>query len=120
MARTMHMLNSNGHVSIHWEEQNDAAILPTIEKMLAQGYKFFVLKEVTMEVMVPVEKLADVAEQREVVLDDAALQQLYDAGLLQVGGVTVDDDAETTDELANTPEAVVENDTLVTQPVSGG
>jgi hypothetical protein len=114
----MHMLNSHGHVSIHWEEQNDVHILPVIEKMLAQGYKFFIVGDNNEQVAVT--DTTEVATTRRITLSDDSLQQLYDAGLIQVGGITIEDDAETTGEQAKTPEAVAEHETVVTKPASGG
>jgi hypothetical protein len=118
MARTIHLLNSLGHVTVHWDEQNDATVVPAIQSMLDRGYKFFILDADSDHV--PVISIADVTETRRIVISDDSLQQLHDAGLLQVGGVIVDDDIETTGELAKTVEAVTEHDTLVTQPASGG
>jgi hypothetical protein len=117
MPRTMHMLNSQGHVTIHWEPQNDAQVLPVIERMLAQGYRFFILDENQAEV--PVTSTAEVATERHIMLADESLQQLHDAGLIQVGGVTIEEHVETVG-VAATAEDVAAHDTVATKPARGG
>jgi len=113
----MHLLNSLGHVTIHWDEQNDSTVLPVIQDMLDRGFKFFILEQ---EEHTPVTSIDDVASSRRVIISDDGLEQLRDAGLIQIGGIAIEDDAATTGEQAKTPEEVAEHDTVVTQPARGG
>jgi hypothetical protein len=115
----MHLLNSSGHVTIHWEPQNDEKVLPVIQGMLDKGYKFFILSAADQS-QVTVTSVADVVTIRQISLSDENLQQLHDAGLLTIGGITIKDEAETTGELAKTPAAVAANETVVTKPAAGG
>jgi hypothetical protein len=105
MARTMHLMNSFGHVTIHWEATNDAMILPAIQWMLDHKFKFFILSEANEIPLTSITELTD----RRIILPDESLQQLYELGVLQIGGVAIDDNAE-----------VLEHDTIVTQPAQGG
>lgn len=115
MARTIHMLNSHGHVTVHWEEQNDSLVLPVIQEMLDKGYKFFILAGDNEHVAATT--IDDVAARR-IIISDESLEKLRE--FIQVGGVTIEEDAETTGELAGTPEDVASHDTVATQPMQGG
>lgn len=115
MARRMHLMNSLGHLTVHWEEQNDDSVHPVIQKMLDHGYRFFILKDAAE---VQVTAVNEITERRVIIPDDD-LQQLCAAGLLEVGG-ELDEAAETTGEVAGTVEDVTEHDTVVTPPVRGG
>ena len=122
MPRTMHLLNSLGHLTIHWEVQNDELVLPVIQSMLDQQFKFFILSE---SGDVEVTSIDDLGGRQVKILDEtlnalADLQKLQEAGQVQVGGVSIDDEAETTGELATTPEAVAAHDTIAVQPARGG
>ena len=116
MARTMHLLNSFGHLTVHWELQNNALVLPAIQQMLNEKYKFFILSGGNEVEVTNINELVD----RRIILPDETLQRLYDSGLLKIGGVTIEDDAETTGAVATTPEEVLENDTIAIQPAQGG
>jgi hypothetical protein len=111
----MHLMNSLGHLTVHWEEQNDEAIHPIIQKMLDSGYRFFILKDAAE---VPITALSEITERRVIIPDDD-LQQLCAAGLLEVGG-ELDETAETTGDVARTIEDVTEHDTVVSPPARGG
>ena len=115
MARKMHLLNSLGHLTVTWEQQNDEALRPVIQTMLNRGFRFFILKEAAeVQVTTP-----DEITERRVIIPDDDLQQLCAAGLLSVGG-ELEEAAETTGEVARTVEAVEGNDTVVTPPARGG
>jgi hypothetical protein len=115
MARTMHLMNSLGHLTVHWEEQNDESIHPVIQSMLDHGYRFFILKDAAE---VQVSAISEITDRR-VIIPDNDLQQLCAAGLLAVGG-ELDEDAETTGDVAQTVEDVTAHDTVVTPPMRGG
>jgi len=118
MARTMHLLNSLGHVTIHWEQQNDTTVLPVIQNMLDRGFKFFILSD--QQEQVPATTIDEMAAARRVIISDEGLQQLQDSGVIQIGGIAIDETDETTGEQAKTAEEVAEHDTVVTQPARGG
>jgi hypothetical protein len=114
MARTISLLCSLGDMTIAWQAENDATILPLLQQMIDKGVRFHILKK-TKEIAVT--KLTQAVDARKVVIPDESLQALFAQGLLAVGGLL---SMESTGEIAKTPEAVVENDTLAIQQVAGG
>ena len=119
MPRIIHLLDSSGHVTISWEKQNNDKLLPAIDEMLGQGYKFFIVRSDSEDVEIT--NSQEVACTRRVRISDDTLQQLHDAGFLTVGGFALSEDENaTTGELATDAETVAANETVAVQPKSGG
>jgi hypothetical protein len=114
MARTVSLLCSLGDITISWDAVNDAAVLPVIQKMIDNKVRFFILKKTKQ---MEVTKITQPADSRKIVIPDKSLQGLFASGLLTLGSLLV---AETTGEVARTPEEVMANDTIATQAVAGG
>lgn len=114
MARTSSLLCSLGDITIGWKAENDAAVLPVIQKMIDNGVVFFIMRKTKQ---VPVEKITQAADARKVIIPDASLQSLFAGSLLTVTSLLM---GETTGEIAKTAEQVAENDTIATNPIGGG
>ena len=127
MARTSILsFGGYGDVTIHWESQNDDKVLPVIQSMIDRGVRFFVLsgKKKSMQ-RTEVTDPAATLSTRQIVIPDAELENLHQAGLITAGNVAVteeeaDDDLDSTGEIADTPEQVAENDTVAVAPAAGG
>lgn len=115
MARTISLLCSRGDLTVSWQPENDAVMLPAIQKLIDLKVRFFVLKK--RDKLVPVEKITHVADLRKVVIPDETLQGLFATAVLTVTGLLLGD---ATGEIAQTAQDVVDNDTLAVQPVAGG
>jgi hypothetical protein len=101
-------------MTIAWEAENDATMLPVIQQMIDNKVRFHVLKKTKA---IPVTKLTQASDARKVVIPDESLQALFAQGLLAVGSLL---SVQTTGEIAKTPEAVLENDTVAVRAVAGG
>lgn len=122
MPRIIHLLDPSGHVTVTWDQENNDKLLPAIDRMLGLGYKFFIVRD-NSETTEDVEIVSsqDVASSRRVRISDEMLQQLHDDGFLTVGGFSLsEDESVTTGEIATDAETVVANETVATQPKSGG
>jgi hypothetical protein len=118
MARTI-VLSFGGHgdVTAKWDADNDAVILPEIQKLIDSGYLFFILEADQSDR--PVTSIDDVSKVRNIVIPNATLEKLHQDGLLTVGGVVLGETTNT-GEIATTAEQVAEADTVVVPPAKGG
>jgi len=114
MARTIAFVCSLGDLTVGWDATNDADMIPIIQKMLDSKIRFHITRK---RKKVEVEKLTQALDARKITLPDESLQRLKMAGLLMVGAFMM---GESTGEIAETAEQVIENDTVATQPAGGG
>ena len=119
MRTTTLSFGQHGNVTIHWEPQNDDKVLPTIQKMIDSGVRFFILETNNAVPASPVvTEINQVLATRKIVLPDTALEELHAAGLI----VTTQGEivSGTTGEIAKTAKEVAGADTVAVKPVKGG
>lgn len=118
MSRTIVLsFGGFGDVTASWQEENDAIILPEIQKLIDSGYLFFILEDSAQGAQVTSTEQA--TQVRSIVIPNETLEKLHQAGLLKVGGVALDE-VQNTGEIAKTAEQVAGADTVVVPPARGG
>lgn len=117
MTRKMILpIGNDGDVTCGWDEADDDKVMPIIQQMIDQKWRFFVLEyDGTQAPLVSVDQ---VATTRSIVIPQPLLEQLHQSGILKVGAKVAE--AQATGEIARTPEAVAAADTIVTPPAQGG
>ena len=134
----MTLLNSTGDVTVSWDEKDEASVMALVEKKMAQGYAFFVLKPRRFglpgsskqkvksldavrkagHVVVPDELVQEMFKQQ---LGDKDLEAVVEAGKARV--VSAGQGGNSTFESvrrAKTATEVVRNQTVAVRQVVGG
>lgn len=77
--RSMTLLNETGDVTIAWSAAEDAKMLEMIERKMAEGYTFFIIKRrfKVFSQHKEIVSVADLKGRREVVLKDADAERLF-------------------------------------------
>lgn len=114
MARTIVLPCALGDITIGWEPENDAEMLPILQAMLDAKTRFHIIRK---RKITPVTKITQAADTRKIVIPNAILQKLWREGIIGVGVSHV---AESIGKIAKTPQEVIEQDTLATSPMAGG
>lgn len=118
MSRTLVLsFGGFGDVTATWAEENDAIVLPEIQKLIDSGYMFFILEESGQGDQVTTIEQANAA--RSIVIPNETLEKLHEAGMMSVGGIALGE-IKNTGELATTAEQVAASDTLVVPKAQGG
>jgi hypothetical protein len=76
-------LDETGDTTICWDEDTAATMVPIIERKMAEGYKFYIIKPVPLTKMTRLGKaknIAEVSKAGSVVIKDAELEQLFLGG----------------------------------------
>jgi hypothetical protein len=115
MARTMVFTCFLGDVTWGWEPKDDQYMLVWLQTLLDGKFKFHITKKNAK--LREVTKVTQVADLRKVTFKDDEFLKLLVTGVLGTVPTRV---GPSTGEIARTPEEIIDNDTIVTQPVAGG
>lgn len=115
--RHHYRMGPQGHVSFGWDAEDDARIVPMIQRAMDQGYEFWIVKRNPMreEQLTTITDLQDI---RHVILRDQDTRELFEQGLV---GLINDTDAplETVRRAGSAAEAAT-NDTVAHRRMAGG
>lgn len=121
-ARAMTLLNSHGDITLIWEEGQDALMLSTIEKKMAEGVTFFVIEPRLGGIVPPtVSPLAEPSEalrRRAVSVSDPDFAKLV--GIEGVAAIKTPEKPIKTVRRAKSAQEVVTNETVAVRPARGG
>jgi hypothetical protein len=96
LQRSLTMLDQTGDTTLIWDETSDEAVIPVIEKKLAEGLTFFMLEPVAGGLVapkrIPLTDVAQVRERRALAMADKDFAALV--GLGQITVVKTDDAGE--------------------------
>lgn len=112
----MAVMDESGHVTWSWEEENHERIVSVIQRMMDDGYVFWIVKRNPLREE-ELEDIEDLATNRHVIIKDDDFRELAEAGVLY----RTRDEATLTQERRTTDahEAAV-NDTVAHRPLRGG
>jgi hypothetical protein len=122
------MLDRTGDTTLIWDESSDAAVLPVIEKKLAEGVVFFLLEPVAGGLApprrVPLQDVAEVRERRALAMADkdfAALVGIGDVTVVKTDNETAEAPRKRQGRIAhNAQEIVASPATVAVRPARGG
>jgi hypothetical protein len=106
-----------GDLVLTWDAKDDATIEPLLQTLLDQGVVFFITRKRKLH---RVEKITQATAARNISLPTAAWNRLLGAGAISLIAAAAIASEETTGETADTPAAIIENDTIGVTPPQGG
>jgi hypothetical protein len=115
--RTMALMDESGHMTWTWDEDNDEQIIPQIERMMAEGYVFWIVKRDPLREE-ELDDIGDLRVNRHVVIRNEDFRELMNAGVLRLA--RHDTAPLDQDRRAATPREVASNDTVAHRPLRGG
>lgn len=120
MTRTVHhqyRTGPEGHISIGWDAEDDAKMVPAMQALIDSGHTIWIVKRNPLREE-RLTRVADLTDNRHVVAKDPELAELFRAGVV---GMANDDDApiETIRRTTDAREAA-SNDTVTHRPLRGG
>lgn len=118
--RTITFLNQSGDITIEWDEARDDQMRAVIRKKMDEGVTFFIVKEIDNREWVS--KIRDINEisDSKVRIYDADLEKMFSENSNGLR-VTRHEIAEIdTVKKAETPDEVVQNNSVAVRPLRGG
>lgn len=129
MQRSLTMLDRSGDTTLIWDETSDAAVLPVIEKKLAEGVTFFMLEPVAGGLApprrIPLSDIEQVREKRALAMQDkdfAALVGLGDVTVVKTDEETAAAPAKRTGRarISRDAKEIAAGQSVATRPARGG
>lgn len=75
---SMSLLNEMGDLTVSWDSEKDEEMQKIIEKKMAEGIRFFIVKPFTKD-QIEVKTIEDISS-REIVLKDEDIERLFTEG----------------------------------------
>jgi hypothetical protein len=121
--RHMTCLDESGHVTWAWDRKNDDQIIPAIQRMMDQGYVFWILKrdeerEGSQIFEEELEDVADLRMNRSVVIRNDDFAELVAAGVLHLD--STDDTPLQQERRTTDAREAAANDTVTHRPLRAG
>jgi hypothetical protein len=120
--RTMWLLNERGHITITWSEDQDQRIKETADKLLKQGYSFFVIIPAHFDQpqrQAKITKAEDIGDLRNLVIPDQEVEKLFKAGTVGIISDRPPPETQTTPKTKD-PEVIARSRTVAIRPKGGG
>ena len=118
-SRSITFLNCYGDLTITWDEKDSAKMESRIQKLLDEGYCFFIVKKrfLRPDNKVQIRSLRDL-EKNEVTADDKTIAALFN----DIEGKVLKDNTETYDVVkgSNKPKEIVKGDVVCSKPATKG
>jgi hypothetical protein len=115
--RHMAIMDESGHVTWTWDEANDAQVIPAIERMMLDGYVFWIVKRDPLREE-ELEDVADLSTNRHVIIKNEDFRELMSAGVLRA--TNADAAPLTQERRAETAREAATHDTVAHRPLRGG
>lgn len=118
-SRSITFLNCYGDLTITWDEKDSTKMESRIQKLLDEGYCFFIVKKrfLRPDNKVQIRSLRDL-EKNEVTADDKTIAALFN----DIEGKVLKDNTETYDVVkgSNKPKEIVKGDVVCSKPATKG
>ena len=118
--RSLILLNESGDLEITWGPQNDEKMRAVIEKKMAEGVRFFIMKPLIGNFIPVRSKMTNMNQLKDarVTIRDADIEDMFKAGdvsLYRNSGANVE-----TTGVAKTADQVIQNRTVGVRALQGG
>jgi hypothetical protein len=81
--RHMALMNESGHVTWSWDEENDEQMIPTIDRLMREGYVFWIVQRDPLR-EAELEDTEDLRTNRHVIVKNEDFAELMAAGVLRL------------------------------------
>ena len=117
--RTTTGLDETGHTTLAWDAEDDAWMLPLIQRNMERGYTFWIVRRNPLR-EAQLLSTAEIRENRHVIMKDASARELLEGGRIRLVTDEAQDDEIEVERPAATAEEAVAHDTIAHRQHRGG
>ena len=118
-TKSLTFLNCYGDLTITWDEKDSAKMESRIQKLLDEGFQFFIIKKKFLRPnkKIPIRSLRDL-EKNEITAEDKTIAKLFEG----IDGEVLRDENDAYDVVKGStkPEEIVKGDVVVSKPATAG
>ncbi len=121
MARQITFLNRGGDTTISWKADRDATMREYVEKLMAGGFTFFIVKEIDGEQeKVVLRDFGKALASRELVISDTDADRMLEGAVSVLKAARGAGGEIASEGVARTADQVMASRTVATPPIAGG